>query len=121
MKLPIKKNKVPHSPKKCMGRFENFPTNVMDMRSRNPLTNRSQPNLETPYLRGRCSTTFSPIFLKPAHFASTGMYRCISPYTSMLFTTFLLYDLRPQLKSCNCIPDIPRVTALKNLEGIFLV
>ena len=35
--------------------------------------NRSSPNLETPYLRSWCITTFSPIFLKPLLLAITGM------------------------------------------------
>ena len=37
------------------------------------LTKRSHPNLVIPYFLARCSTIFSPIFLKPAHFARIGM------------------------------------------------
>src|SRR6195952_3795682 len=104
-----------------MGFFPNLPMNMIEARSRKPFTKRVQPNFVTPYFLGRCSTTFSPIFLKPAHFASMGTYRCISPYTSMLFTTFLLYDFKPQLKSCNFILLMLLAAALNNLLGIFLV
>src|SRR5256885_4883127 len=121
MPAPAKKESVPHNPKKCIGRLENFPTNVMESMSRKPLINLLHPNFDFPYLRGRCSTTFSPIFLKPAHFASTGIYRCISPYTSMPFTVRLLYAFNPQLKSCRRIPETALVMALKNFEGIFFV
>src|SRR5438105_14265934 len=118
---PNRKTSVPHKPKKCMGFLVNLLTKIMDIRSRNPFTNRSQPNLVMPYFLGLCSTTFSPIFLNPAHFAITGMYRCISPYTSILFTTFSLYAFNPQLKSCNLIFDTLLVTQLKNREGIVFV
>jgi hypothetical protein len=37
---PIKKDKVPIVPKKCIGRFPNFPTNVIDIKSNGPLMNR---------------------------------------------------------------------------------
>ena len=73
MPKPARKKRVPHSPKKCMGRLANFPTNEIDTRSRKPLTNRLNPNFDWPYFLCWCVTTFSPIFLKPAHFASTGM------------------------------------------------
>src|SRR5690606_3016512 len=118
---PKKNDKVPHKPKKCMGRLPNLPTNMMDARSRNPFTKRSHPNLVTPYLRARCSTTFSPIFLKPDHLASMGIYRCISPYISMLFTTFFLYAFKPQLKSCSFIPELFLAAALNNFDGRFFV
>src|ERR1700748_3037634 len=110
---PNKKNNVPYKPKKCIGLLLKRPTNVSVERSRKPLINLSQPNFVTPYFLGRCSTTFSPIFLKPAHFASTGILRCISPYTSILFTTFLLYAFKPQLKSCSFICEILLAAALK--------
>src|SRR5690348_18500366 len=94
---PKTKNNVPYKPKKCIGLLLKRPTKVSIDKSRKPLINLSHPNFVTPYFLGRCSTTFSPIFLKPAHFASTGILRCISPYTSMLFTTFFLYAFKPQL------------------------
>ena len=53
-----------------------------------------------------------------AVFAICGIYRCISPYTSILFTSSFLYAFNPQLKSCNSIPVICAVVQLKNLEGI---
>src|SRR5690349_12439437 len=112
---------VPQLPKKCIGRFPNLPTNKIEARSRKPFMNLSIPNFEVPYFLARCSTTFSPIRLNPDHFAITGMYRCISPYTSIFFTTFSLYAFSPQLKSCNLMPVVFVVTQLKNLEGIVLL
>ncbi len=41
--------------------------------------NLSRPYFVTPYFLELCFTTFSPIFWKPASFASMGMYLCISP------------------------------------------
>src|SRR5437870_2621065 len=121
MMRPRRKDIVPQRPKKCMGFFPNFPTNMMEPRSRKPLTKRSQPNLVTPYFRARCSTTFSPILLITAHITRIVMYLYISPYISMLFTTFLLYDFKPQLKSWSLIFELLLAAALNNLEGIFFV
>src|SRR5690554_1893886 len=50
-----------------------------------------------------------------------GMYRCISPYTSMEWTTLLRYALSPQLKSWRGIREIFRAAQLNNFEGRFLV
>src|SRR5215470_9362813 len=117
---PSRKANAPQVPKKCIGRLPYFPTNRIEARSNPPVTSRPIPNFDRPYFLGRCSTTFSPIFLNPAHFASNGMYRCISPYTSILFTTFTLYAFSPQLKSCNFIFETRAVNQLKNLEGAVL-
>src|SRR5579871_2313741 len=114
---PSKKKKAPHVPNKCIGLLPYLPTNKIEARSNPPVINLPVPNFDLPYLRALCATTFSPIFLKPDHFASKGIYLCISPYTSMLFTTFNLYAFNPQLKSCNFILDTFEVNQLKNFEG----
>src|SRR5450432_4126128 len=108
---------MPQVPKRCMGLLPYLPTNMIDARSSPPVIRRPTPNFETPYFLAWWSTTFSPIFLKPAHLAINGIYRCISPYTSIFFTTFFRYAFKPQLKSCNLIFDTLEVTQLKNREG----
>src|SRR5699024_4413110 len=79
------------------------------------------PNLLLPCLRAWCCTTFSPILVNPAFFANTGMYLCISLYTSILFVNDLEYAFKPQLKSCSFIPETILAVALNSLDGIFLV
>ena len=76
---PKKNVRVPKVPKKCIGLFPNFERNQRVIRSRNPFTNLSIPNLLLPNFLAWCFTTFSPIFLKPAIFARYGIYLCISP------------------------------------------
>ena len=41
----------PNVPKKCIGRFPKRETNMIDIKSRNPLTKRSNPNLVEPYFQ----------------------------------------------------------------------
>jgi hypothetical protein len=72
--LPKRNIMVPHTPKKCMGFLPNLETKKIVNKSRNPLINLEiPPNLVEPYFLARCCTTFSPIFLNPAHFAITGI------------------------------------------------
>ena len=66
---PNKNIRLPYKPKRCMGFFPNFDKNQSVIKSRYPFTKRSNPNFVSPNSRLRCSTTFSPIFLKPAFFA----------------------------------------------------
>src|SRR5690554_1332292 len=73
IKKPDKKDTEPKDPKKCMGFFLYLFTNETEIRSRNPLKKRSMPNLVYPYFLGLCSTTFSPILLKPFHLAISGI------------------------------------------------
>src|SRR5690606_18846279 len=96
-------------------------TNQTVIRSKKPLMNRSAPNLVDPYFRAWWWTTFSEILVKPAFLANTGMYRCISPDTSMVLTTSPSKALSPQLKSCNLTPEVVLAAQLKSLEGMFLV
>ena len=59
---PPKRNiNVPRLPKKYMGERPKCDMKSTVMRSRYPLTMRSMPNFEWPYLRAWCSTTFSPM------------------------------------------------------------
>ena len=51
----------------------NFEINQIVIKSRNPLIKRSIPNLVSPYFLAWCCTTFSPILVKPAFLANTGM------------------------------------------------
>ncbi len=81
---------VPKNPKRCIGRLPNFDKNQMVIRSKKPLIKRFIPNLVTPYFRAWCATTFSSILVNPAFLANTGMYRCISPCTSIFFITSFL-------------------------------
>src|SRR5690554_6526576 len=108
-------------PKKCIGFLPNLFRNQRVTRSRYPLKNLLDPNLLFPCLRAWCCTTFSPILVNPAFFANTGIYLCISLYTSMLLARGFEYAFSPQLKSCNFIPETILAVALNNLDGIFFV
>src|SRR6056297_3835151 len=104
-----------------MGLRPNLDTNQIVIKSKKPLMKRSAPNFVEPYFLAWCCTTFSVMSKKPAFLAKTGIYRCISPETSMVFTTLWLKALSPQLKSCNFTPEVFRAAQLNNLEGMFLV
>jgi hypothetical protein len=62
--------------------FPNRERNQMVIKSRNPLMKRSIPNLVS-HISGLGVAPLFSYFPKPAFFAKTGMYRCISPETSM--------------------------------------
>ena len=119
-KIPMVSIKAPKAPKRCIGRFPNLEKNQSVSKSKKPWVKRSAPNFVLPYLRGWCCTIFSPIFVNPALLANTGMYRCISPVTSMFFTTSFLYALSPQLKSFNWTPEVFLAAQLNILDGKFL-
>ena len=72
-KKPIINIMVPRAPNKCMGRLPKRDKNQMVIKSKNPFINLSIPNFVSPYFRAWCCTIFSPILLKPAFFANTGI------------------------------------------------
>ena len=67
MTKPTMKFINPIEPKKCIGRLLKREINITDIKSSGPRIKRSIPNFDTPYLRSWWSTTFSPMFLNPAH------------------------------------------------------
>jgi hypothetical protein len=77
---------------------------------------RSIPNLVS-HISGLGVAPLFSYFPKPAFFAKTGMYRCISPETSMFLTTIFL--CLPQLKSLSSTPDVFLAAQLNNFEGRF--
>jgi hypothetical protein len=62
---------------------------------------------------------FFSYFPKPAFFAKTGMYRCISPETSMFLTT-IFYMLLIPIEIVEFYPRRFLAAQLNNFEGRFL-
>jgi hypothetical protein len=60
---------------------------------------------------------FFSIFPKPAFFAKTGMYRCISPETSMFY--YYIFMLLITIEIVEFYPDVFLAAQLNNFEGRF--
>ena len=82
------------------GALAKFTNEKMVIRSRKPLMKRLQPNFIFP---GAVFYHFFPIFLKPRPFGEHGEHTGAFAIHFNALTTLRLYDLRPQLKSCNLI------------------
>ncbi len=102
---PIINISVPMDPNRCMGFF---PKRVIK-----PIVNKIEVSFNESVEAIFCNAIFPRLvfynffsdFSEPCFFCKHWNITCISPKTSILFTTSFLYALSPQLKSCSLIPD----------------
>jgi hypothetical protein len=76
----------PMAPNKCIGLLNRERNQMVNLES---IDETFHPKFGFPIFSSLVLHHFFSDFSKTAFFAKTGMYRCISPETSMFFTIFL--------------------------------